>query len=501
MTKKPKEIQELKDIPIQIKGAARADLSSRTIDLKIPTDYYAKVKKAWTIYNIDSLIGMLVDRTVEFAINGMEWQVEDPKEAEIWKSWARKINRTVPNCMPGLDMVGTWIVKHLQVSGIAHMHWVWDSMELGDKKQKYDFPTMMVAENPLSVTISRTSEMDSEKILLKKAQNDKEQKKEGSQPAASPTMKKGDSGVVEVPAMGFGKKEEMFSIKWNYSHGDLTTIQSASTENTGQAMYPEPPVIKLTPQAAKRQMLEAADMAILDGVQNYLLVWSIGNKEHPAIPDKKDASGAVLKKGTVTMVKEILQGDGNFRVAEVFIPDYVKLDIKVPPMDVLLNIEKYAQPIIEIMNAFGIFVSVGGSNDRYLEINVANFEERVDNIRKRYVKRFLETLASYIVERNGFKSVPKLSFAPINTKSDNFISNLLEMLKLGKLSSQTMHEFNGIDHETETHRIKSEIESGLKDTMDQNTPVSFKQTVTDKTGKSDTTKMTPTKQTGRPKGT
>lgn len=486
---------------VQVHGAARADLPSRIIDLKIPTDYYGKVRKSWTLYNTDPLVKFLVDRTIQYAVNGMEWQVEDKVEKDIWNSWSSRINRSAPNCMPGMDEVMVWIMKHLQISGIAHMHWLWDNMELGDKSTKYQFPVMMSTENPLSVSLQRSSNMDSEKIFLKLNTDKKIPLKEGAQPEASPTTKKGDSGVSEIPAMGFGKNEEMFSIKHNYSYGDLTTISSASTDNTGQALYPEPPLINLTSAVAKRQLLDAADVAILDGVQNYLLLWSIGDDNNPPLPDKYDAAGKLIKEGTIRQVKKILEGDSNNRISEAFVPYYVKLDIKTPPMDVLLSLDKYVQPTLEIMESFGILLSIGGAgSERFLEINISNFEERVDFLRKRYVKRFLEALAGYIVERNNFKSVPKLSFAPINTKSDKFVSNLLEMLKLGKISSQTMHEFTGIDHDTEVSRINEEIGSGLKDIMDQNTPVSYKQTTTTPSGDITQTNISPVDQKGRPKG-
>lgn len=485
---------------IQVSGAARADLPSRTIDLKLPTDYQSKIKKSWTLYNSDSLFKFLINRTIEYAVNGMEWIVEDEKEKQIWNSWAAKINRGAPNCMPGLDEVMGWVVKHLQLSGICHLHWKWDKMELGEKKQKYDFPAMMATENPLSVILQRSSEMDSEKILLKRPQDKKELLKEGNQPTASPTMKKGQEGVDEIPAMGFGTKEEMFSIKLNYSHGDLTATFSASNEATGQALYPEPPFITLSSAVAKRQLLDAADIAVLDGIQNYLMLWSIGDEKNPPLPDKYDASGNIVREGTIRQVKKILEGDSNTRVREVWVPYYVKLDIKTPPFETLLSLDKYVQPTLEIMEAFGILISVGGAGaERFLEINISNFEERVDFIRKRCIKRFFETLASFIAERNNFKSVPKLSFAPINTKSDKFITNLLEMLKNGKLSSRTIHEFTGIDHDTEVSRINSEINSGLKDTMDKNTPVSYKQTTTSPDGKTKQTDLSPIDQKGRPK--
>ena len=485
---------------IQVRGAARADIPSRTIDLKIPTDYYAKVKKAWTLYNVDPLVKFMVDRTTQYAVNGMEWQVEEKKEKEIWNSWARRINRAVPNCMPGLDEVTSWAVKHLQISGIAHMHWLWDSMELGDNKTKYQFPAMMATENPLSVSLQRSGDMDSERILLKKNRDKKEALKEGTQPEVSSTTKKGDDGVSEIPAMGFGKNEEMFSIKYNYSHGDLTTILSASTETTGQALYPEPPIINLSSAVAKRQLLDAADVAILDGIQNYLMLWSVGDENNPPLPDKYDSQRNLIKEGTIRQVKKILEGDGNVRVSEAFVPYYVKLDIKTPPLESLLSLDKYVQPTLEIMQAFGILISIGGAgSERFLEINISNFEERVDFLRKRYIKRFFEALAGYIAERNNLKSIPKLSFAPINTKSDKFISNLLEMLKLGKVSSQTMHEFTGIDHATEVSRIKDEVGSGLKETMDTNTPVSYKQTTTGPDGDSKQTDINPKLQEGRPK--
>ncbi len=485
---------------IQIRGAAQANLPSRTIDLTLPTDYQAKVKKAWSLYNTDPLFRFLINRTTEYAVNGMEWIVEDESEKELWSSWAARINRGVPNCLPGLDEVTSWIIKHLQLSGICHLHWFWDKIELGEKKQKHEFPAMMATENPLSVVLQRSAEMDSEKILLKRPTDKKEPLKEGSQPSASQTMQKGQEGVDEIPAMGFGKKEEMFSIKLNYSHGDLTTTLTSTNENTGQALYPEPPFLTLNSAISKRQLLDAADIAVLDGIQNYIMLWQIGDDKNPPLPDKKDSQGNIVKEGTIRQVKKILEGDENTRTKEAFVPYYVDLKILTPPFETLLSLEKYTQPTLEIMEAFGILMSVGGAGaERFLEINISNFEERIDFLRKRCIKRFFETLASYIAERNGFKSTPKLSFAPINTKSDKFISNLLEMSKLGKISSRTMHEFTGIDHDVEKARIINEVDSGLKEKMDENTPVSYKQTVTGPDGKTKETDVTPTKQKGRPK--
>lgn len=480
---------------IRVTASPRAEYPARRLDVKIPIDYPLKLKKSWFVYNIDPLIGYLVNRTTEFAVNGMEWQVKDKNERNVWNQWARTINKSAPNILPGLDEVMIWISKHIQVSGISHMHWVWDRMPVMDKK--FMVPYMMVIENPLSVSLQRTAEFASEKIFLKGQIDTKEKIKEGIQPEVSTSTTTTEPGVREISALGSGKNEEMFSIKYNYSPGDLTTYLSATSYTTGQAIYPEPPLLPLVPAAVKRQALDAADIAILDGIQNYILIYKVGDKDHQPIPDKYDAEGNLLKKGDITRVKELLAGDKNVRVSELFLPYYIDIDIKTPPIESLLSVDKYIQPTLEIMNFMGIILMPAGrGNERFLEINIANFEERVDFIRKRYIKRFFEAIATDIAERNSMDNIPKLAFNPVNTKNTNFINNILNLTKLGKLSSRTTHEFIGVDHETEVGRIADEIDEGTKEMMDRNTPVSYKQTTVNDGGV--TTEINPSLQEGRP---
>ena len=488
------------DIRSVVRGTARADYTSRIIEAKLPTDYYDKVKKCWGMYNTDPLVRFLIDRTIKYAVNGHEWQVKDKKEQQILTQWSRRINLSTPNTTPGLGEIIKWAVKHLQISGVAHMHWIWESMDLGKETGKANLPSKMVVENPLSVSLQRTSEIGSEKIYLKRKKKDVV--KEGAQPQASPSTKKGDADTEEVSIMGAGKNEEMFSIKYNFSSGDLTTILSSSKEQTGQAIFPEPPILTLLPATLKRQSLDAADLAIIDGIQHYLLLYKIGDKDNRPVPDKTSSTGSVLQKGTITMLTELLKGESNVRVSELFLPYYIDIDFKIPPVETLLSLDKYVQPMIEIFYHFGLLTAPGGKGaEKFEEINIANFEERVDFIREEHVKPFLETLALYIAERNNFSTLPKLIFNPVNTKSDNFFKNLQELIKLGKLSSKTLHSFVGIDHETEVSRITDEVDGGLKEKMDENTPVSYKQTTVSEDGKtSKQTDVKPALQKGRPKG-
>jgi len=121
------------------------------------------------------------------------------------------------------------------------------------------------------------------------------------------------------------------------------------------------------------------------------------------------------------------------------------------------------------------------------------------NLRKRHIKRFFESLARQIVVRNPqLTMTPRLVFSPLNTKDETFRAGLLQLKKIGELSSETLASYYSRNSDVENLRIQTEIENGTKALHDVNVPVSFVQNTVDPTGETKTTKVDNGQQQGRP---
>jgi hypothetical protein len=257
-----------------------------------------------------------------------------------------------------------------------------------------------------------------------------------------------------------------------------------------------------------RQKLFASDLAVLDGLINYVIQYKIGDKDHPPVaPTYDPKTGNLIQEGTIAMVRRMVQQGRTGPAIELFLPYYVTMEILTQKPETLLSEVKYVQSSLEIFNAFGIFFarSTAGSRERMERINISNFEEMMGAIRAR-LRAFWEMMAAHIVALNGdkLKSVPSWSPFPLNTKNDKFLDQLMGLKKIGSLSTRTLLRYQGLDDAVELGRIASEQGAELNDMLNENVPTSFVQQTVGKPGQPGTPKKTaisPTRQPGRPRGT
>jgi hypothetical protein len=125
----------------------------------------------------------------------------------------------------------------------------------------------------------------------------------------------------------------------------------------------------------------------------------------------------------------------------------------------------------------------------------------IDDLRISHVKRFWESLCNEIVRRNNgkIKYIPNMIFNPLSTQSTRFKNELIRLVEFGKLSTESLLQAFRKDKNVELARIAKEINSGEKEIMDKNVPVSYKQQAVNSDGKEIKAVRPPTNKGGRPK--
>lgn len=486
-------------------ASTRSDMGGAPVNqYRIAQNYQQRVQDVWAAYATDPLFGRLVNRFIEFSANGSSWEVPTDsdgsswidvlskwmtspsslaeREEEVWNLWSTQINKGVPNVLPGINEIVRWAVKHMLLGGMFVPHWKLGELRVG--KQSYIVPTQMTCYPSSTITLSRSAGLFVEEEMYYYRPNVTGSIQEGQFTEAPNFFNFGATppkNMLSLPKMVPNSKAgdtEAFALKYNWSPGDLTAFKRGTVNVMGTGVYPTPPFFSLLPQFAIRQKLFASDAAILDGLINYIMMYKIGDKDHPPQAAKVTSTGAVSQAGTIETVRTLIQSGRIGPAMEMFVPYYVNLEILMPDTTALLSDAKYGSSATEILQAFGIFFSrtASGSRERMEKVTLSGFEEFIGAIRFQ-VKAFLDLLAWHIVELNKgkLKTIPNWSPNPINTKSEQFLKELLELKKFGMISAKTLLRFAGIDDGVEIRRIVEELASDTDDVFQENVPVSYVQ--------------------------
>jgi hypothetical protein len=512
----------------------------RAIDIRIPQGYHAQVKKSWEMYELDRLFRYLIDRQVDFAVNGFEWELPYTKEknqgwwefiqtligkknktveiiekeSKFWNKWSATINKDVPNVVSGLDEVTKWIFKSLKLNAMAPLNWEWGTIVID--KIEYNVPIRMTLQNCLSTVLVReTSSFVDEQFWVKLSPQKEITETNKNTNAIASLYEHPTEGAYwhNIPILntqsGEDSKEQGFVLKYQWSPSDNTALNQGRSITIGQGLYPTPPYVGMYDILMLRRALSAADLSILDGVINYVLDWSIGDStqdkqgrlvNQPRIA-RKDSSGNVIEKSSIQMAKEAITNDNRGPVMQIFHPYYYKLEIKTPDVESLISTDKYTHSTSELLSGFGILIGPVSANNNFDSINVQNFEEDINSMRH-HVKRFFESLCGEIIRRNEDKLTvtPNMIFNVLNTKLEAFRTSILNLMKIGKVSTKTLLQAHNLDDKVEVMRIGKEIASGEKELTDRNVPISYKQVAVGQDGESIDTIQSSGSQGGRPSG-
>jgi hypothetical protein len=107
-------------------GSLRSDYAGTPSNLlAYPSTYQQRVMKVWEGYNTDPFFKRMLDRAVEFAANGHQWEVptepdgkswltkikqwvggggsREDQEEDFWQAWSQQLNKSVANTVAGLE--------------------------------------------------------------------------------------------------------------------------------------------------------------------------------------------------------------------------------------------------------------------------------------------------------------------------------------------------------------------------------------------------------------
>jgi hypothetical protein len=499
------------DTLVRLQASTRSDMAGNPLNLTfVPQTYQQRVLRMWDAYGSDPLFKRLIDRTVDFCANGSQWEVPaDSKgeswlkqlekvpsarndrlerEEDFWNEWSKQLNVGVPNVLPGLDQVVAWATRHVLLSGMFIPHWQLGLMTFG--KQTYLVPKAITCYPASSITLRRENSLFmNENILYFKPVNYSTTMQEGQFIEAPTYLPRVGlpTNMVPIPPINVRSRDgdsEGWALKYQWSPGDVVGIRRGTVQTMGHGVYPLPPFFALLPQFAIRQKLFHADLAILDGLINYIMLYKIGDKDHPPKPPSRDPKGNEVP-GTIATVRKLIQEGRVGPAMELFVPYYVELTIKQPDSSVLLSDTKYGSSATEIMAAFGIIYprTASGARERFDKFNISGFEEFLGGIRQQ-IRAFLHMLSGHIKELNPTKLIttPRWSPNPLNTKSDSFMQELVKLKSTGSISLRTLLRYHSLDDDVELRRIAQELSLDVNELTNENVPLTFIQQTVDPGG-------------------
>jgi hypothetical protein len=455
-----------------------------------PEDYQTQCKTAWNDYDGDPLFGFLIDRFAQFGINGTRWHLENKEEQAVWDEWAKNINNGIIDIIPGLDEVEKWLIKNLALTGMVPCTWEWRTMRINGKD--YQVPAYFNVLPSANIKITNENNIFGKNVI-----------------------KYTDPSGKEITLQRNNKNQGCFVLKYNYTPADMLatgTVVRTSYDNVATTLYPKPPFLRLHEDVDVRMKLREMDRDTIINFLNRLYLVLIGDEAHPPQSARTDENGAVIKKGTIEEVADrindaTLSREGAFRT--LYLPYYVKIEDKTISADALMNFNKYIASTLSVLSGFGILV-VPGNDARldFTDLNVQSFEQMIDYFRIRHIARFIEgVLCKEIVARNKGKltEVPSIKWNQLNTKTNEFRREIVNLMRMGKVDTKESLEFFGLNKKIVVSNLREELGDKAKDMsekemFDANVPIAFSQTTVDTAGQEKKTDTSGTKVGGRPQG-
>lgn len=440
-----------------------------------PGDYPSKVKVMWNDYDADPLFRFLVDRIGEFGINGTRWDMEDKAQLPFWNEWARRVNGDgYIDILPGLDEVESWICKGLSLGAMAVLEWDKGNMSINGKV--YQVPTNITTYPATAIELKNDNNV-------------------WGQTKAWVTKPGGNKVELQNTA-----SKGAFVLKLNWSPADLMCSgkiipQHAGSIQVENTLYPNPMFIAAHEDIETRLKLRELDRTTINDMINLIWYFKIGDKDNQPKNPVVDKDGKVTKKGTIAEIAEIVKDTDKSRsggTRTFFMPYFVTLDKLAPDVTTLLNYEKYLPATLNLLSAFGILMASGGdSRLNFTDINTQSFEQKIEFIRQKHIKRFIEgVLCISIVRANkgkGLTEVPSLRFNTLNTKTKDFRDYILNLFDRGAMAARVACESANINYDamiTDLRKQVGEVGKNLSDAelFKLAAPIKFNQIVSKQAG-------------------
>lgn len=418
--------------------------STETDRIGVPNKWHDVVKLCSFFYERDGLIRTVIDKQVEIAINDITIVATDRPQLRVLDLF-----EYVKNSVRGfLAQAAT----EYYLSGLVVPDIVWkvsDPEETGLKKP-YIIPTDIWTRSALQVELKPTPipnrvipvwSLTSEEVtfILNR----------GVYPDGTE-----DKETYDILAKEFPKY--VSEVKKGVTKIPLTGHYIIRRKPLLRTQYPAPYLLPTLELLVHKRNLRKMDYAIASRVINAILHIRAGSDEHPVGEDSE-----VLD----TLAREFRRrGSANSaeRIVELFSDHTVELQWVVPPMDALLNTDKYTQLNQEILYGLGFpkFLVTGEkdkSNSGTAGSALLSPLNSMKAMRKDF-EDFLNQLFREMAQRNNIKAPPVIKFAPLDLIEMDDLLNVAQTLEdKGIISRTNIAKLAGFDFTAEQHlRLREE---------------------------------------------
>ena len=424
------------------------------------TGYYGDVIKCLTIYQRDDLIGGLVDALANSANTKLNFDLpsNNQNEADVWNQWAKMVNIDVKGGLPGLGMLNEKILRSMILTGMAVVDIEWGTIKSGRKT--YEFPTKIRIYPTLGIKLqASTTEYGEEDVILGVSDNFYK---------STISNAKDDVAIESLFTEWDDKGKKAMKCKNAYA------IKFRHTPNN-QTLYPNPMLNRSMESIALRHKMIDADISTLEIIINKIIQIKVGDKDNPPQPASYDENNNLLQAGDIEQAQELFESLED-EVEVIATPYNYSIEVVTPDTSVLLNQSKYVQTIFNIYANFGIFLdpSANSNSGAFEKLNLKNYEKNAIDLQSHVAGWYL-WLAGKIIARNkgNLKVLPMPNFDKPDVHSDNYLSNLLDLYKIGGSDIFTVLEKYGLD----PNKVKErKVMQGNDDDL-WDAPATFKQQV------------------------
>lgn len=229
---------------------------------------------------------------------------------------------------------------------------------------------------------------------------------------------------------------------------------------TSDNPYPIPYIQSALEALHHKRKLRAMDYSVMDKVISAIMHVKIGDKDFPITQSAEDAeyvdsiASQLRMRGRNQQVLE--------RIFQLITNHTVQIDWVFPQTDALLNVDKYNDINQEILFGLGFprvlitgEAQKSGTSDS--EIATLSPLKTAEGFRRKVIE-IIQSVCEEISKRNGFNSVPEVSFMSINLhKFQDFLNGLRMLYETASISRTSLSKQFGYDFHTELDLMEYEM--------------------------------------------
>ncbi len=471
-------------------------------------DFVKSVNHCRFFYKTEPLVSTVLDKLVEIGINDITFT-----KGKLSANELRVFESLKPRLLEFAEQMATeYLLSGLVVPEIGYSKVDKDFIfALGVKKySSLELPDSMWVRDPTTIKIKVTIASDKPSYFVKIPQELVNfLKSKGKYPDGTQDEKLYNILVEQFPEFvdAILKGQTEFLLEQ-----DVVLRRKYTSDNP----YPIPYIQSALEPLHHKRKLRRMDYSIIDKVISAVMHIKLGDKDFP-ISDSEESKEYIDNIAAQLRMRgrneQVLE-----RIFQLITNHTVEIKWIFPETEALLNVEKYNDINQEILFGLGFprvlitgEAQKSGTSDS--EIATLSPLKTAEGFRRKIVE-VLQDICTEVSKRNGFTSVPRVSFTAINLhKFQDFLNGLRMLWDSAAISRTSLGQQFGYDFDTEVEKMAEEMntlrENGLPEfgatpnsknsvLMDGQTPDQTKPTDTTPTGDKSTGK-TP-KKTKKPAG-